>query len=52
MIDQIFVLLLALIAWDVAAGLAQGKNMWKHIITYWLVLTAKNFVCWIGGFIA
>jgi hypothetical protein len=51
MIDQIFVFALALIAWDVAVGLMQKKNMWKHIVVYWCVLTMKNFVSWIGGFV-
>lgn len=45
MVDQLFVLALALIAAKVAVGLAQKKNMWKSIITYWLVLTAKNLAC-------
>lgn len=51
MIDQIFIFLLALIALDVANGLAKKKNMWSHIVIYWCVLTMKNFVSWIGGFV-
>ena len=45
MIDQLFVLALAVIAAKVAIGLSQKKNMWKSIITYWIVLTAKNLAC-------
>lgn len=51
MIDQIFVLLLAVIAFNVAVGLAQKRNMWSHIVVYWCVLTIKNFVSWIGGIV-
>ena len=45
MIDQLFVLALALIAARVAIGLANCKNMWRWIIAYWIVLTAKNLAC-------
>ena len=51
MIDQILILVLAAIAGRVAYGLANKQNMWKLIITYWLVLTAKNMINWIGGIV-
>ena len=35
---------LALIAGYVAYGLIRKKNMWFWIVTYWIVLTAKNIV--------
>ena len=44
MIDQLFILLLALNAGYVAYGLANKKIMWKWIVVYWSVLTAKNLV--------
>ena len=49
MLSQILVLLLAAIAARVAYGLSNKQNMWRHIIAYWLVLTAKNLVDWMGG---
>lgn len=39
-----FILLLALIAGIVCVGLSQKRNMWKWIVGYWLVLTAKNLM--------
>ena len=48
MLDQAFVLALAAIAARVAAGLAREQNMWRWIIAYWLVLTAKNAAALIG----
>ena len=41
-VSQFLVILLALDAAWVCAGLCQRKNMWKWIIVYWLVLTLKN----------
>lgn len=38
------VILLAVIAAVVLAGLIAGRNMWGHIIAYWAVLTAKNTI--------
>lgn len=40
-------LLMADAAW-VAYGLSKKRNMWKWIIVYWIILTAKNFVDLIG----
>lgn len=51
MIDQIFVCALAMIAMNVAVGLARKKNMWSLIVVYWCVLTVKNLVSWLGGFV-
>ena len=51
MLDQMFIGVLAVIALDVAVGLAKKKNMWSHIVAYWFVLTAKNFISWLGGFV-
>ena len=36
------VILLAVIAAVVLAGLIAGRNMWAFIIAYWAVLTIKN----------
>lgn len=36
------VILLAVIAAVVLAGLIAGQNMWAFIIAYWAVLTIKN----------
>lgn len=43
-INQLFVFLLAFIAGCVAYGLYKKKVMWKWIVLYWLVLTAKNLL--------
>lgn len=42
------VLLLAVIAAVVAVGLIAGLAMWPVIILYWMVLTVKNVVDYIG----
>ena len=41
-VSQILVLFLIGIAALVAVGLMRKKNMWRWIILYWVVLTAKN----------
>lgn len=41
-VSQVLVLCLIGIAAWVAVGLARKKVMWKWIILYWVVLTAKN----------
>ena len=41
-IDQLFVSILAIIAAIVAYGLYHKRIMWKWIVLYWCVLTAKN----------
>lgn len=43
-INQLFIFFLAAIAGYVAYGLYKRKVMWKWIVLYWLVLTAKNAV--------
>ena len=51
MIDQIFILALAMIALNVAFGLYRKKNMWSLIVAYWCVLTMKNLISWLGGIV-
>jgi len=41
-------LLLADSAW-IAYGLCRKRNMWRWIALYWIILTIKNLVDWIGG---
>lgn len=48
MISQILIILLMLDAAWVAYGLARKRNMWKAIVVYWLILTAKNTVDFMG----
>ena len=38
---------IAIAAW-VAAGLARKRVMWKWIVLYWAVLTAKNYCDWMN----
>lgn len=40
--DQLLILLLALDAMIVAAGLSKKKNMWQFIVAYWIILFVKN----------
>ena len=47
-ISQILVFCLIAIAAWVTAGLARKKVMWKWIVLYWAVLTAKNLADWFG----
>ena len=42
MIAQLLIILLMADAAWVAYGLARKKNMWKFIVLYWVILTAKN----------
>jgi len=48
-ISALLVLCLCMIASIVAIGLILKQNMWLFIITYWIVLTIKNVVDFIGG---
>ena len=48
-LSAMLVLALAAIAMTVCAGLAAGRNMWPWIVAYWVVLTVKNIVDWIGA---
>lgn len=41
-VSQSFVVLLCLDAAWVASGLMRKKNMWRWIVFYWVLLTAKN----------
>jgi len=50
-VDQAFVLALAINAAYVAYGLFQKKIMWKWIVVYWCVLTAKNLCNLVINFI-
>ena len=47
-ISSYLVLALAVIAAVVATGLMLGLPMWAWIVGYWMVLTAKNIVDYIG----
>lgn len=44
LVSQVFVFGLMAVAAIVAAGLARKKNMWRWIVTYWVLLTMKNAV--------
>ena len=48
-ISAMLVIVLAVIAAIVATGLIAGLAMWPWIVGYWLVLTMKNVVDYIGG---
>lgn len=37
-------LLLAAISLDVAVRLARHEDAWPMVVTYWIVLTAKNVI--------
>lgn len=41
---NLLIILLAILAAYVAYGLYHKQNMWKWIVVYWLVLTAKNMM--------
>ena len=49
MISQFCVLGLIVIAAVAAFGLMKRRNMWKWIIAYWLLLTVKNIIDFVGG---
>lgn len=42
------VLALLVIAAVVAVGLMRKKNMWPLIVLYWVTLTVKNLIDWLG----
>ena len=44
MIAQLLIFMLMADAAFVAYGLIHKRNMWKAIVLYWLILTAKNLV--------
>lgn len=50
MTSQIMVFLLMADALIVAIGLFRKRNMWKWIIAYWVLLTIKNFIDFLGVF--
>lgn len=41
-ISQLFISILAIISGIVAYGRFKQKVMWRWIVLYWVVLTAKN----------
>ena len=45
--SQILIIVLAVIAAIVAAGLYKKRNMWPWIIAYWITLTIKNIIDYI-----
>ena len=47
-ISAVLIIILAIIAAIVATGLIAGYAMWPAIIGYWLVLTIKNVVDYLG----
>lgn len=49
MLTNLLIIFLAIIAAVVAYGLYRKRNMWRWIVLYWLVLTAKNVIDAIGG---
>lgn len=51
MVSQLYIFFLMLIAARVAYGLSQKKVMWPWIVSYWLMLTCKNFSDLIGAFL-
>lgn len=42
------VLLLVMVAAVVLGGLIAGRNVWREIILYWLVLLVKNMCAWLA----
>lgn len=48
-ISNVLILVLAVIAAIVATGLIAGYAMWAWIVAYWITLTAKNIVDYIGA---
>ena len=48
-ISAILIIVLAIIAAVVATGLIAGYIMWAWIVGYWITLTAKNIVDYIGS---
>lgn len=51
MLSQFFVFLLLADAAFVCWGLARERIMWKWIVLYWEILTAKNLIDFIMGVI-
>ena len=50
-VSAFLVLCLMAIAAIVAYRLYKFKNAWPFIVAYWLILTVKNAIGFIGGFI-
>ena len=48
-ISAILIIILAIIAAVVATGLIAGYSMLAWIVGYWITLTAKNIVDYIGS---
>lgn len=48
-ISNALILVLAVIAAIVATGLIAGYAMWAWIVAYWVTLTAKNLVDYLGA---
>jgi len=47
-ISAILIIVLAIIAAIVATGLIAGWSMWAWIVGYWVTLTAKNIIDYLG----
>lgn len=50
-LDAALVLALMLIAAVVLAGLVRRRNMWRWIVAYWAVLTVRNAVTLLAGWV-
>ena len=46
--SQFCVFLLMLNAAYVAYGLSRRRNMWLFIVLYWIILTIKNYIDFVG----
>ena len=50
-LDAALVLALMLIAAVVLVGLVRRRNMWRWIVAYWAVLTVRNAVALLMGWV-
>ena len=50
-VTNFLIMLLCLNALIVAIGLAKKRNMWQFICLYWIILTVKNAIDMIGGWL-
>ena len=51
MLDAALVLALMLIAAVVLVGIVRRRNMWGWIVSYWAVLTLRNAVALLMGWV-
>ena len=50
-LDTVLVLALMVIAAVVLVGLSRRRNMWRWIVAYWAVLTVRNAVTALAGWV-